>query len=339
MKESIKSFIIGLLTVLLVAVSGLCIWLFTINHSQKGQISAQNERLKESDDKINEMTTEISQLNDKLANLEKEANASSETSSSDKKEKDEKPADTNGKKKETSTKKEQEKKEAQETADLSDLEHAKTQSLVKQEDVDFTHLENYFQSYVISDELFEKIHGDNKSFKNNCSVPREDLRYIKVLHYDYNGDIRVGELIANAVISEDLLYIFQKLFENNYQIEKMILIEKYDADDDRSVNDNNTSCFNFRYATDSTTLSNHATGCAIDINPLQNPYFRIGEDGKPGWDNVDAGKYWDRTVDPVGRHMINHEDLCYQLFAERGFTWGGDWANPIDYQHFEKPVY
>ena len=34
--------------------------------------------------------------------------------------------------------------------------------------------------------------------------------------------------------------------------------------------------------------------------------------------------------------QITHEDLCYKLFTEHGFTWGGDWENVKDYQHFEK---
>jgi hypothetical protein len=34
-------------------------------------------------------------------------------------------------------------------------------------------------------------------------------------------------------------------------------------------------------------------------------------------------------------HAITHEDLAYRLFTEAGFDWGGDWSNPLDYQHFE----
>ena len=36
--------------------------------------------------------------------------------------------------------------------------------------------------------------------------------------------------------------------------------------------------------------------------------------------------------------MIDHDDLCYQLFTENGWTWGGDWRGDKDYQHFSKDL-
>jgi hypothetical protein len=38
--------------------------------------------------------------------------------------------------------------------------------------------------------------------------------------------------------------IFKKLYENNYPIEKIRLVDEYDADDEKSMRDNNSSCFN-----------------------------------------------------------------------------------------------
>lgn len=223
---------------------------------------------------------------------------------------------------------------------IGDLENVEAGTIVAEEEIDREHLEPYFASYEISDALFGRIYGDDRSFKTYCTVPREDLRYIKVLHYGFDQQIHVGELMVNYLLAEDMTSIFQSLFENRYEIEKMYLIDNYDADDDLSCNENNTSCFNFRLVTGGSTLSNHATGCAIDINPRNNPYVTIDGDGIKHWENVDAELYIDRTnPDAAAMHMITHEDLCYQLFAERGYTWGGDWANPIDYQHFEKVVY
>ena len=223
---------------------------------------------------------------------------------------------------------------------IGDLENVEAGTIVAEEEIDREHLEQYFASYEISDALFGRIYGDDRSFKTYCTVPREDLRYIKVLHYGFDQQIHVGELMVNYLLAEDMTSIFQSLLENRYEIEKMYLIDNYDADDDLSCNENNTSCFNFRLVTGGSTLSNHATGCAIDINPRNNPYVTIDGDGIKHWENVDAELYIDRTnPDAAAMHMITHEDLCYQLFAERGYTWGGDWANPIDYQHFEKVVY
>ena len=185
----------------------------------------------------------------------------------------------------------------------------------------------FFQIYEISDEIFARIYG--KSYKEECTVPREELRYLKVLHYNFDHQVQVGELMVNQAIARDCLEIFRELYEQEYEIYSMYLVDDFQADDTLSCEMNNTSAFNFRKVTGGESLSNHAYGCAIDINPQQNPYVENGV-----YYHENAAPYIDRTG--PGEHMIDHEDLCYRLFAEKGFAWGGDWENPIDYQHFEK---
>ena len=225
---------------------------------------------------------------------------------------------------------------------LGDLENVPAGTVVSEEEIDWQNLEQYFKSYEISDSLFQRIYGDDKSYKTYCTVPREDLRYIKVLHYGFDGQVLVGELMVNYLLEEDMTSIFQELFENHYQIEKMHLIDDYGADDDLSCLDNNTSCFNYRLVTGGSTLSNHATGCAIDINPVNNPYVTYDSSGEPYVVDDKAVPYLDRTNPEAGAmHMITHDAIriSIRLFTERGYTWGGDWSNPVDYQHFEKKVY
>ena len=122
----------------------------------------------------------------------------------------------------------------------------------------------------IPDDIFAKMQG--KSFKDNCTVPREDLRYLKVLHVGFDGKTHIGELVVNRLIADDVLDIFKQLYEAGYEIEKIRLIDEYDADDEKSMSDNNSSAFNFRYISYSTKLSKHALGLAVDINTLYNPY-------------------------------------------------------------------
>ena len=128
---------------------------------------------------------------------------------------------------------------------------------------------SFFQETEISDSLFQRIYG--KSYKEDCIIPREDLRYIRVLYYDFNGNRRYGELVSNKAISRDLVEIFQELYNQKYRIEKIRLVDDYDADDDWSSSENNTSCFNYRTVAGKSTLSLHARGLAIDINPRYNP--------------------------------------------------------------------
>lgn len=210
-------------------------------------------------------------------------------------------------------------------------------TILNEEQIDREHPERYFISSMIDPqgEVFARMYG--KSFKEDCTVPLEDLRYIKLLHYGFDGMIHVGELVVSSYIETDIAEIFRILFDNRYEIEKMYLIDRYDADDTASIEDNNTSAFNFRLVTNGTKLSNHAYGYAIDINPQQNPYVTFDENGEAYWVHENASSYIDRSDPfPEQMHMITEEDLCFRLFTERGFTWGGSWNNPKDYQHFEK---
>ena len=95
----------------------------------------------------------------------------------------------------------------------------------------------------------------------------------------------------------------------------------------------NTSAFNYRMTTSGKKLSNHALGKAIDINPLENPYI-ITENGVQHCDIDASTPYFDRASELP--HIILKGDSCESVFEKYGFKWGGDWTNPVDYQHFEK---
>lgn len=188
-----------------------------------------------------------------------------------------------------------------------------------------------FSQQAISDSIFSRMQG--KSFKTECSTPRSDLRYLQILHYNKEGKVLKGELVCHKLIAEDLLYIFRKLYEAKYPIERMVLVDEYNADDEASMRANNTSSFNFRRVSGSQTLSLHSRGMAIDINPRYNPYLRWRK-GKRLVSPDNGIAYADRSK--AFPYKIVKGDLCYRLFKERGFTWGGDWKNSKDYQHFEK---
>ncbi len=190
-----------------------------------------------------------------------------------------------------------------------------------------------FQAYPIDSALFVRI--DGRSYKKGCSVPLSELRYLKVLHVGFDGATHIGEMICNQAIADDLLEIFRTLFEARYPIERMRLIDDYDADDRRSMEANNSSAFNYREIRNTGKLSNHSFGYAVDINPLFNPCVII-RNGQTIVDPAAGSAYADRTRDFPGK--IDHDDLCYREFRKHGFVWGGDWKSLKDYQHFEKPL-
>lgn len=160
-------------------------------------------------------------------------------------------------------------------------------------------------------------------------ISYDDLRYLTVLHYGYDGYIYQGELIVHQSVATEVLAIFQELYTMGYPIEKMKVISCYDGDDEASMMDNNSSAFNFRYVTNGGKLSKHAYGLAIDLNPLVNPYIKA--------DVVlpaNATPYLDREQCVLG--MIKKDDPVYEIFTRYGWSWGGDWSSLKDYQHFEK---
>lgn len=192
--------------------------------------------------------------------------------------------------------------------------------------------ENVFVSENITNDIFKRIYC--KSYKAESTIPIEDLRYLKLLHYDIEGKIRIGEIICNKSIALDLIDIFKELYKEKYPIEKMLLIDEYNANDDASMKDNNSSSFNFRSISGGGKLSKHALGLAIDINPLYNPYVKIKPDGQLHIEPAEGEAYIDRSKE--FNYKIDSTDLCYKLFIQHGFEWGGNWKTIKDYQHFEK---
>ena len=184
----------------------------------------------------------------------------------------------------------------------------------------------------LSDEIKNRITGI--SYPADSTVPYDDLRYVGLLYYDFDGNVQTGELICNKGIAQDMVEIFYQLYLSQYQIAKMVLIDTYNADDTASMADNNTSCFNYRTVDGTTHLSKHAYGLAIDLNPFNNPYVENNSDGTVYISPLGSEAYADRTANLA--HMINENDLCYQLFIQHGFTWGGSWKSYKDYQHFQK---
>jgi len=193
---------------------------------------------------------------------------------------------------------------------------------------------------AIPDGLAEKI--TNVSYRPEC-IDIKKLSLLTIIHWDFDGRLRVGQMIVNKKIAQECADIFTELFNDRYQIEKIKLIDEYNASDDDSMLDNNSSALCCRIKTgqeneENPIWSKHSYGTAIDINPVQNPYV------KPEKDLIlppNGEDYVDRTV--VKKGMIIEGDPCYTAFVKRGWIWGGDWdpddeKGRVDWQHFEKEI-
>lgn len=205
--------------------------------------------------------------------------------------------------------------------------------IIELEEINETIVENeepiLFEISLIPDDIFQLM--DQVSYQKNDIIQREDLRLLDLTYVDFNHEIQYGQMIVHKEVAEEVLEIFEILFNNQYNIDKIRLVHYYKADDNLSMADNNTHAFNFRYITGGSSLSNHAYGLAVDINPMQNPYI-YGNLVLPEGSEA----YIDRNIYQMG--MIQKNDILYQAFTSRGWSWGGDWNSLKDYQHFEKKI-
>jgi hypothetical protein len=166
------------------------------------------------------------------------------------------------------------------------------------------------------------------SWRPGCPLAVEDLRAIDASHWGFDGAVHEGRIVVAESLVDDVTGVLRELFDARYPIERMEPVDVYGGDDLDSVAANNTSAFNCRLATGSTSSwSEHAYGRAIDLNPLVNPYV-VGDDVIPEV----SRPYLDRTRTDQG--MIHEGDPAVLAFKSRGWVWGGHWKTSKDYQHF-----
>ena len=165
------------------------------------------------------------------------------------------------------------------------------------------------------------------SWTPECPVALDDLVYLTMSHFGFDGRFHTGEMIVNATVAEDVVEVFRKLHEARFPIEQMrvITIEEIEAHPTGDWND--TTSFVCRPAVGSNSWSQHAFGTGIDINPFHNPYLN-GDLVLPEL----ASTYLDR--DDVRAGMIVRGDVANEAFSDIGWGWGGNWSSLKDWMHF-----
>ena len=162
---------------------------------------------------------------------------------------------------------------------------------------------------------------------------RKRQRLITVEYYSMDKQIHQGQLVVDRDLKDDIKKVFALALKERFPIYSVIPISETRFrkdnrwDDELSMEANNTSAFNYREITGGGRLSNHAYGRAIDINTFLNPYIK-GDTVLPHGAKYDA--------DVVG--TFTSDNPIVREFIRLGWSWGGNWTNPKDYQHFEKPL-
>jgi len=174
-----------------------------------------------------------------------------------------------------------------------------------------------------------------KSWKLECPVPLKDLRYLTMSHWGFDDQVHIGHMVVHAKLAQEILDIFADMFAAKFPIERMEIIDMYDADDDKSIAANNSAAFCCRANTTFPgTFSNHSYGIAMDVNPLINPYVKGKRILPP-----EGAAYLDRTKNYKGIITQSENNACYQAFVSRGYEWRGNaWTDRVDYQHFSKKI-
>lgn len=157
-------------------------------------------------------------------------------------------------------------------------------------------------------------------------------RLVDVVYYSFDGKIHKGQLVIDERLAGDIREVFRVVLESKFPIGSVIPIShdrffkngKWN-EDDLSMLANNTSAFNYRLVTGGKSLSKHAYGSAIDINPRQNPYIK-------GKIVLPPGAVYD--ISKPG--TLGFGSPIVKTFIRLGWTWGGTWKSLKDYQHFEK---
>lgn len=174
-----------------------------------------------------------------------------------------------------------------------------------------------------------------KVWSTECPVPMEKLALLTLPYYSFEGLECTGEMIVLDDISDIVIDIFVQLMEIKFPIRKMKPIHLYNGSDDASMEDDNTSCFNYRNIPNTTIISKHSYGLAIDVNPRENPYLVYKIDEEKAYAQI----FPQSGVEFVNRIPDNRPGMVESIvpiFKSKGFSWGGEWRNKcIDWHHFE----
>jgi hypothetical protein len=167
------------------------------------------------------------------------------------------------------------------------------------------------------------------TWRPGCPTGPSQLRLLHMSYWGFDNRPHVGTMIVNTIVVDSVLKVFATLYADRFPIFQMVPEDHFDGKDPLSMAADNTSGFNCRYAvtTRPKQWSVHAYGEAIDVNPLQNPYFEAGQ-----WLPADGASYADRADFRAG--MAVPGGVLVDAFLSVGWYWGGRWTGSPDYQHF-----
>jgi hypothetical protein len=165
--------------------------------------------------------------------------------------------------------------------------------------------------------------GEALAGSNSPAKIRDRQRLVDVSYYSFDKKLHHGQVLIDEDLVADVKSIFAQIEKSRFPISKVVPVCRYGWSDDSAVAADNSSGFNYRPIPETRTLSQHAFGRAIDINPAENPYY-------------DPRKPTNASYDPNKSGTLTASSPPTRAFLAHGWNWGGFWKRDRDYQHFEK---
>lgn len=165
------------------------------------------------------------------------------------------------------------------------------------------------------------------------------LRILNISYYDFQGNVhKDGKMVVLDAASKKALDIFKELFDKEFSLQRVGLMNEFEGDDELAMKANNSSALNQRPIAGSDQLSIHSYGLAIDINPVQNPYIVFNyKDGSAQYFPSAGIEFANRSENRMGKEKRGGlAESVIDIFYKNGLNiWGGNWDEPTDYQHFQ----
>jgi hypothetical protein len=154
------------------------------------------------------------------------------------------------------------------------------------------------------------------TWKPGCPVPLDGLR---ILHFNYRGfgaAVQRGPMVVNAAVADDVLWVFEQLFDARFPIKRVALATEFHPD---------------RFEQHRRITSHRSVTASFNCRPVVTP-LGPGDDYSQHAYGLAAEPYTVRSRSLEG--MIHEGDVVVRSFAAIGWEWGGNWSGDKDYMHF-----
>lgn len=174
----------------------------------------------------------------------------------------------------------------------------------------------------------------------NNPCPPEILKHIigvRVTYFTFSGNDLEGVIEVHKDLEQDVKDFFALAYDLGFPLSRVSPASKATTpfDEDRLIEQNISSGFNYQTPPTDDKPSAHALGRAIDVNPGMNPRYLHDSSGNFIDSKPDEWRYFTGAAG-----TLNSDHALVTLMRSRNWKWGGDQTpenGSVELYHFEKP--